>query len=716
MFLTLSVAAQPFVNVLIGRLLDGIYRLTTLVEVAAKDGRLAKFFDDGLAALLAFSSLVINVKDIFKSVFDAITGGNTTVLASLAALAGRLAQFLESVQGQAILQLFADKLQLIGDIISNVLGPLLPLAVKLAQIISGALAAAIQQILPGLSNVITQLVDGFMPILIIIAPYVGQLTEVIADFIVLALRELSKHLDLVIPIFQELARRLGPELGPIVRAFGDLLLAIVPIIPALSTALMAFIPLLITLIPLFVKVAEATVFVFEVLAWLIERIANVIAWFAKLNEAIMKLPIALTIIRDFFVMVWGYIATWFMTVIVPSLSKAFSDISNIVTKTIPDAFRSGVAAIGTAWNRLQDIAKVPVRFFINTVVNDGVIGTFNTVAGFIPGVTKIGRVGLPNGFAAGGEYSGPVSGRPSDSDNVIARGPAGEPIGLATGEFVVRARQAQKHGALLRAINAGMAGYADGGIIGALADPVGWVKDRINGLIGSIPGGGKMGQIIAGAGGRLMSGLAEWVKGKMASLFTGGGGAGPGFLPWPISPGAQRGDSGVWRTIMALVASSGIPYSFGNAYRHGDPLWHGSGRAVDLMGYNQDALASFFMARVRNVLELIHTTNARGYYASRGQVRSSMGAQNELHRNHLHIAMAEGGLLARIFDRGGAWPSGTLGVNTSGRTEQVTSGATMDRVVELLCRLVAAVEQVAPGVGDQMRGVSRGMTQAARAR
>jgi hypothetical protein len=139
---------------------------------------------------------------------------------------------------------------------------------------------------------------------------------------------------------------------------------------------------------------------------------------------------------------------------------------------------------------------------------------------------------------------------------------------------------------------------------------------------------------------------AQWESAR-ANYLAGLGnvGAGPGFLPWPSSPEAQRGDTGVWRSIVALVRSSGIPFSFGDAYRAGDPLWHGSGRAVDFMGYNQDDLAQFFIERLPNVLELIHTTDRDGYYVTRGRRYANFPVQGPLHRNHLHIAMDQGGWL-----------------------------------------------------------------------
>jgi TP901 family phage tail tape measure protein len=152
----------------------------------------------------------------------------------------------------------------------------------------------------------------------------------------------------------------------------------------------------------------------------------------------------------------------------------------------------------------------------------------------------------------------------------------------------------------------------------------------------------------------------------------------PDFGNWPSSPGAQRGDSGVWRRIVALVKGSGIPYNFGNAYRPGDPLWHGSGRAVDFMGYNQDRLAQFFMARESSVLELIHRTKSRDYGVTRGHY-NAMPHQWPLHRNHLHIAMANGGVIDEpVFGVGASGRSYSFGERGA---ETVTPGAGTGRGV-----------------------------------
>lgn len=163
-------------------------------------------------------------------------------------------------------------------------------------------------------------------------------------------------------------------------------------------------------------------------------------------------------------------------------------------------------------------------------------------------------------------------------------------------------------------------------------------------------------------------------------------GPGPGFPPWPRSPMAQRGDSGVWRSIVNLIRSTGpLSGSYGNAYRPGDPLWHGSGRAVDWMGYNQDALATFLASK--GPLELIHRTRTRDYAFTRGRNRGSFNQtlMNQ-HANHIHIAMDEGGYLQPGWN-----PPIWNGTGTVEPVLNPTQWDTMRRYVELEAQRPAAV-------------------------
>lgn len=141
------------------------------------------------------------------------------------------------------------------------------------------------------------------------------------------------------------------------------------------------------------------------------------------------------------------------------LKPVFNTLSDWVQKTLPKAFEDGVGFIKTAWDRLQEVAKAPIRFIVNTVLNDGLIGAFNGLAGFL-NITPLPRIGLPPGFAAGG-WTGP--------------GGKYQPAGIVhADEHVIRkeSRQRMERTApgLLDHINrfGSLIGYASGGRVAPL--------------------------------------------------------------------------------------------------------------------------------------------------------------------------------------------------------------------------------------------------------
>lgn len=131
-------------------------------------------------------------------------------------------------------------------------------------------------------------------------------------------------------------------------------------------------------------------------------------------------------------------------------------------------FKRGTDAIGKGWNEIQEAAKKPVRFTVNTVIG-GLVSQFNKISG------KVGIPALPVphvNFARGGRIYGPGTGT---SDDV--------PIRASAGEWIIREKAAKKLGPrLMEKINnadrldvAGDIGtavvrrYASGGEIGGAA-------------------------------------------------------------------------------------------------------------------------------------------------------------------------------------------------------------------------------------------------------
>lgn len=123
-------------------------------------------------------------------------------------------------------------------------------------------------------------------------------------------------------------------------------------------------------------------------------------------------------------------------------------------------FSKAVEGIKTIWDGLEAIAKKPIKFIVETVLNNGLIAGFNKIAGFF-GTKEMGEIPLPKGWATGG-YTG--------------AGGRYEPAGIVhRDEFVVsspaRRRFEQRNPGALDYLNrtGSLPGYATGGIVRPVA-------------------------------------------------------------------------------------------------------------------------------------------------------------------------------------------------------------------------------------------------------
>lgn len=223
-----------------------------------------------------------------------------------------------------------------------------------------------------------------------------------------------------------------------------------------------------------------------------------------------------------------YFMAW--TIVIKAVWGAVKPIldtfANTVAHTLPKAFADGRDAIGRAWEGLKKIAANPVRFAIETVLNKGLIGNFNKVAGFFH-APKIPEVSVPKGFATGG-YTG--------------AGAKYEPAGVVhKDEFVFTKEQTRRIG-VGNLYDIASNGYANGGLVsgaqtlakGALSgakagldwarnaaesaqrvvsDPLGTIGSIVNKVIGQIPGAGGFTQVAASMGKKLLGSAVEALKG-----------------------------------------------------------------------------------------------------------------------------------------------------------------------------------------------------------
>lgn len=176
---------------------------------------------------------------------------------------------------------------------------------------------------------------------------------------------------------------------------------------------------------------------------------------------------------------FGAMGAGIMGVKLGSIDPAFAGIQGGL-QTVQGAFATGVGAIASQWDQMRGAVGRPVRFAIDTVFNNGLVGMWNSVSDLI-GTQKMGTYNV-GGFASGGVLPGYSPG----FDNMrfyTADGAAS--IDLSGGEGIVRPEVVRAlgpqaiHGmnAAARtggtaAVNAFVGSFAGGGIVGNLTDIV----------------------------------------------------------------------------------------------------------------------------------------------------------------------------------------------------------------------------------------------------
>lgn len=115
-----------------------------------------------------------------------------------------------------------------------------------------------------------------------------------------------------------------------------------------------------------------------------------------------------------------------------ALKPAFDNIKKGV-EAIGQSFEDAKEFIGKAWNKIQDLAKKPVKFIIETIYNKGIVPTWNKIATAF-GANPLKEIVLPKGFASGGILPGYTPGK--DVHKFVS--PTGGGLELSGGEAIMR--------------------------------------------------------------------------------------------------------------------------------------------------------------------------------------------------------------------------------------------------------------------------------------
>ncbi|WP_280392901.1 hypothetical protein [Nocardia wallacei] len=520
-------AAQPFALAM-GQAFGGIAtELGSAFTELANSGLLGEVLTGFTEALqgvgpllhdlvISFAELAAQLLPALRPLFESI-GESLLILApalgslgdvfarSLAEVMPSLAEFIAALAKgmEPILPVLVELLKSLGAALTPLIGPLSQIVVTIGQALVGAidalapamgpLAEAFAAILNAVAPLLPLLAESLTAVILALAPALTEVATALAPVIAAFAEQMGPVIAEIAPVLAEVAMTIGqalagaliaiaPMLPELVGSFSNLVLAVVPLLPELARLAAEIIPplidVLISLTPFIIRAIDA-------FTWLVSNviIPLVIPVFNELKDQIV---LGLTTMSDIFnwwndvvttvtgavVGAWEWVSTKFTEAkdwIVDNVFKALGD----GLLTVQGWFESGVRGISEKWAGLQEAAKAPIKFVIDTVWNNGLLKAWNAVARFLPGVEPMDPVTLP--FARGGILPGYTPGR--DVHRFVSVANPGVGLDLSGGEGiarpeVVRALGPGRWGAMNAAARAGgvdgvrrFFGFASGGII-----------------------------------------------------------------------------------------------------------------------------------------------------------------------------------------------------------------------------------------------------------
>jgi hypothetical protein len=402
--------------------------------------------------------------------------------------------------------------------------------------------------------------------------------------------------------------------------------------------------------------------------------------------------------------------------------QVFGAFAGFLHDHVLPAVKTAVTAIGKAWEAIEEITKVPIRFVVNTVLNDGIIHAYNKIAGFFH-VHQVDPIQLPKGFAAGGAIYGPGTGT---SDSVLAR--------LSNGEHVWTAREVAAAGghaaveSMRGAVLDAAPGFADGGIVGAIKhkagqaahgvagagkavgrgavavgkgvvltaketaeiakNPIRWITDRITGALtrlGDAVFDSDAGRILTGVPKKIGQDAIDYVKAKFGGAIPGVGTPADGAVPANLSrTAASASVADVAARTAAILGRPGEAAGWARRI-----MFESGGNWSAVNKWDSNWVAGHPSVGGAQVIAGTFASNA-GPYRSIGPFLYGVSI-DPLANSYAgaHYAIGRYGSLAAVdplvrpvgYDAGGVLPPGaSLVYNGTGRPEPVLTADQWDRV------------------------------------
>ncbi|WP_329616489.1 peptidoglycan DD-metalloendopeptidase family protein [Streptomyces brevispora] len=544
---SLGQALMPVITALlpiIGVLGQGILDIVTaLLPVLKPIGQVIG------AIVAALGPVIGTVVDVIVQVVSALAGPLATIISGLMPVVTLLADLIgETLTAlmpalTPIIGIVALLAQSLGTVVVSVLQalipalqPLIPVIVLIAQIFSQLVVAILTPLMP----IITLLAQVFGQVLVIAIQALAPILKLVADVFMQLLPALQPLFPIIGQLVGALAQLLTPLLGLLTLALKPLLAVIGFVagllVKGLGAALNFLVPIVVKVLGWVVQLATViTKAVKGIVTWfkwlfdvllghsiIPDIVRGAIKWFTDLKDKALKIFQWIKDgIHDKWAALWGAVKTTASAAwgIVKKGFDAFAD-------GLKGAFDGLKKGIGKIWDGLKALVKAPIKFWIETVYNNGIVKVWNKTAGKIPGVPDLKTMQLPKGFARGGVLPGQSSWRQGDDQLVPMRRGEGVYVSEAMRDPYERARlhavnQAAMQGRSLSRFR----GFAEGGIFSGITNAVGSVLSK-----GADVARGGLADLAASAFKPIKSGITK-VLGSNKNTYPGMIGAAPiGFI------------------------------------------------------------------------------------------------------------------------------------------------------------------------------------------
>lgn len=364
--LTLMSAASPMVTSLGVGFAGLIQKFSDFIARAQNSGALGAFFDSALAVLSNLGALLGSVLQLFNALVAGLNTGGGAFIGVLGTLVGLLAQLFASAQGQELLNTLSMLLTALGELLIQVLTPLLPAVANLANAFGQQLLAAIVEITPSLVD----LANALVPLLNFVATHADVFGPIVAGIV--AFSGLSKIFTLLLPAVEAATvAMLGFDVAADANPIGLITLAIEALIAGIVLLVMNWKTVSQWGVAAWHGILDAGKAVWE---WLQGVGSAVGDWFAGIGSWFANLP--------------GQIGTW-LAELPGTLARLFTEAINAAAEALGFAIGLIIGEFillpGQIWSALSSLASTLASVFTSAWawVNKEIdIGMTNALAFF----------------------------------------------------------------------------------------------------------------------------------------------------------------------------------------------------------------------------------------------------------------------------------------------------------------------------------------------